>query len=167
MNRLDAIDSKSLRSDIPTFRPGDELKVHVKVIEGNKSRVQVFQGVVISRSGAGVRESFTIRKISYGVGVERTFPVHTPIIEKIEVVRKGESRRAKLYFLRNLTGKATKIKERRGADGELTVEAQYVAAVAETAKVKIKAEPEVAAAEEASGDVKVVTAKTDSAESKA
>ncbi|MEY4380581.1 MAG: hypothetical protein RLZZ378_984 [Actinomycetota bacterium] len=167
MNRLDAIDSKSLRSDIPTFRPGDELKVHVKVIEGNKSRVQVFQGVVISRSGAGVRESFTIRKISYGVGVERTFPVHTPIIEKIEVVRKGESRRAKLYFLRNLTGKATKIKERRGADGELTVEAQYVAAVAETAKVEIKAEPEVAAAEEASGDVKVVTAKTDSAESKA
>mgnify|MGYP003342597405 FL=1 len=140
MNRLDAIDSKSLRSDIPTFRPGDELKVHVKVIEGNKSRVQVFQGVVISRSGAGVRESFTIRKISYGVGVERTFPVHTPIIEKIEVVRKGESRRAKLYFLRNLTGKATKIKERRGADGELTVEAQYVAAVAETAKVEIKAE---------------------------
>jgi len=167
MNRLDAIDSKSLRSDIPTFRPGDELKVHVKVIEGNKSRVQVFQGVVISRSGAGVRESFTIRKISYGVGVERTFPVHTPIIEKIEVVRKGESRRAKLYFLRNLTGKATKIKERRGADGELTVEAQYVAAVAETAKVEIKAEPEVAAAEEASGDVKVVAAKTDSAESKA
>jgi ribosomal protein L19 len=167
MNRLDAIDSKSLRSDIPTFRPGDELKVHVKVIEGNKSRVQVFQGVVISRSGAGVRESFTIRKISYGVGVERTFPVHTPIIEKIEVVRKGESRRAKLYFLRNLTGKATKIKERRGADGELTVEAQYVAAVAETAKVEIKAEPEVAAAEAASGDVKVVTAKTDSAESKA
>jgi len=167
MNRLDAIDSKSLRSDIPTFRPGDELKVHVKVIEGNKSRVQVFQGVVISRSGAGVRESFTIRKISYGVGVERTFPVHTPIIEKIEVVRKGESRRAKLYFLRNLTGKATKIKERRGADGELTVEAQYVAAVAETAKVEIKAEPEVAAAEESTGDVKVVAAKTDSAESKA
>ena len=167
MNRLDAIDSKSLRSDIPTFRPGDELKVHVKVIEGNKSRVQVFQGVVISRSGAGVRESFTIRKISYGVGVERTFPVHTPIIEKIEVVRKGESRRAKLYFLRNLTGKATKIKERRGADGELTVEAQYVAAVAETAKVEIKAEPEVAAAEESTGDVKVVAAKTDSAKSKA
>ena len=167
MNRLDAIDSKSLRSDIPTFRPGDELKVHVKVIEGNKSSVQVFQGVVISRSGAGVRESFTIRKISYGVGVERTFPVHTPIIEKIEVVRKGESRRAKLYFLRNLTGKATKIKERRGADGELTVEAQYVAAVAETAKVEIKAEPEVAAAEESTGDVKVVAAKTDSAESKA
>lgn len=165
MNRLDAIDAKSLRSDVPSFRPGDELKVYVKVVEGNKSRVQLFQGVVISRSGAGVRESFTIRKISYGVGVERTFPVHTPIIEKIEVVRKGESRRAKLYFLRNLTGKATKIKERRGADGELTVEAQYVAAVAETPKVEVKAEPEIA--EEMSGDVKVVTAKTDNAESKA
>lgn len=165
MNRLDAIDAKSLRSDVPSFRPGDELKVYVKVVEGNKSRVQLFQGVVISRSGAGVRESFTIRKISYGVGVERTFPVHTPIIENIEVVRKGESRRAKLYFLRNLTGKATKIKERRGADGELTVEAQYVAAVAETPKVEVKAEPEIA--EETSGDVKVVTAKTDNAESKA
>ncbi|NBV95857.1 MAG: 50S ribosomal protein L19 [Actinobacteria bacterium] len=165
MNRLDAIDAKSLRSDVPSFRPGDELKVYVKVVEGNKSRVQLFQGVVISRSGAGVRESFTIRKISYGVGVERTFPVHTPIIEKIEVVRKGESRRAKLYFLRNLTGKATKIKERRGADGELTVEAQYVAAVAETPKVEVKAEPEIA--EETSSDVKVVTAKTDNAESKA
>jgi ribosomal protein L19 len=165
MNRLDTIDAKSLRSDIPTFRPGDELKVHVKVIEGNKSRVQLFQGVVISRSGAGVRESFTIRKISYGVGVERTFPVHTPIIEKIEVVRKGESRRAKLYFLRNLTGKATKIKERRGADGELTVEAQYVAAVVETPKVEVKAEPELT--EETSSDVKVVTAKTDNAETKA
>ena len=165
MNRLDAIDAKSLRSDVPSFRPGDELKVYVKVVEGNKSRVQLFQGVVISRSGAGVRESFTIRKISYGVGVERTFPVHTPIIEKIEVVRKGESRRVKLYFLRNLTGKATKIKERRGADGELTVEAQYVAAVAETPKVEVKAEPEIA--EETSGDVKVVTAKTDNAESKA
>ena len=165
MNRLDAIDAKSLRSDVPSFRPGDELKVYVKVVEGNKSRVQLFQGVVISRSGAGVRESFTIRKISYGVGVERTFPVHTPIIEKIEVVRKGESRRAKLYFLRNLTGKATKIKERRGADGELTVEAQYVAAVAEAPKVEVKAEPEIA--EETSSDVKVVTAKTDNAESKA
>ena len=112
MNRLDAIDSKSLRSDIPTFRPGDELKVHVKVIEGNKSRVQVFQGVVISRSGAGVRESFTIRKISYGVGVERTFPVHTPIIEKIEVGKVGDVRRAKLYYLRELSGRAARIKEK-------------------------------------------------------
>ena len=114
------------RSDIPSFRSGDELKVHVRVIEGNKSRIQVFQGVVIRRQGAGVRESFTIRKISYGVGVERTFPVHTPVIERIEIVRHGSARRAKLYYLRKLTGKATKIKERRGADGEVIVEPEYV-----------------------------------------
>ena len=117
MNVLDAVDAVSLRKDIPSFRSGDELKVHVRVIEGSKSRIQVFQGVVIARSGSGIRESFTIRKISYGVGVERTFPVHTPVIERIEIVRHGSSRRAKLYYLRKLTGKATKIKERRGADG--------------------------------------------------
>jgi len=126
MNVLDAVDAASLRTDIPSFRSGDELKVHVRVIEGNKSRIQVFQGVVIRRQGAGVRESFTIRKISYGVGVERTFPVHTPVIERIEIVRHGSARRAKLYYLRNLTGKATKIKERRGADGEVIVEPAYV-----------------------------------------
>lgn len=129
MNVLDAVDAASLRTDIPSFRSGDELKVHVRVIEGNKSRIQVFQGVVIRRQGAGVRESFTIRKISYGVGVERTFPVHTPVIERIEIVRHGSARRAKLYYLRNLTGKATKIKERRGADGEIIVEPAYVAPV--------------------------------------
>ena len=95
MNVLDAVDAASLRKDIPVFRSGDELKVHVRVIEGNKSRIQVFQGVVIARQGSGVRETFTIRKISYGVGVERIFPVHGPVIEKIEVVRKGEVRRAK------------------------------------------------------------------------
>ena len=114
MNILDSLDAASLRSDIPTFRSGDELKVHVRVIEGSKSRIQVFQGLVISRSGSGVRETFTIRKISYGVGVERTFPVHTPVIEKIEVVRRGDVRRAKLYYLRELRGKADKIRERRG-----------------------------------------------------
>jgi large subunit ribosomal protein L19 len=114
MNILDSLDAASLRSDIPTFRSGDELKVHVRVIEGSKSRIQVFQGLVISRSGSGVRETFTIRKISYGVGVERTFPVHTPVIEKIEVVRRGDVRRAKLYYLRELRGKAAKIRERRG-----------------------------------------------------
>ena len=114
MNVLDSLDAASLRSDIPTFRSGDELKVHVRVIEGSKSRIQVFQGLVISRSGIGVRETFTIRKISYGVGVERTFPVHTPVIEKIEVVRRGDVRRAKLYYLRELRGKAAKIRERRG-----------------------------------------------------
>lgn len=114
MNVLDAVDAASLRKDIPNFRPGDELKVHVRVIEGNKSRVQVFQGLVISRRGSGIRETFTVRKISYGVGVERVFPVHAPVIEKIELVRKGEVRRAKLYYLRDLRGKAAKIRERRG-----------------------------------------------------
>jgi len=126
MNVLDVVDAASLRKDIPSFRSGDELKVHVRVIEGTKSRIQVFQGVVIARSGSGIRESFTIRKISYGVGVERTFPVHTPVIERIEIVRHGSARRAKLYYLRKLTGKATKIKERRGADGEIIVEPAYV-----------------------------------------
>ena len=126
MNVLDAVDAASLRKDIPSFRSGDELKIHVRVIEGNKSRIQIFQGVVIRRQGAGIRETFTIRKISYGVGVERTFPVHTPVIERIEIVRHGSARRAKLYYLRNLTGKATKIKERRGADGEIIVEPEYV-----------------------------------------
>ncbi len=126
MNVLDVVDAASLRKDIPSFRSGDELKVHVRVIEGTKSRIQVFQGVVIARSGSGIRESFTIRKISYGVGVERTFPVHTPVIEKIEIVRHGSARRAKLYYLRKLTGKATKIKERRGADGEVIVQPAYV-----------------------------------------
>lgn len=120
MNVLDAVDAASLRSDIPTFRAGDELKVHVRVIEGSKSRLQVFQGIVIRRQGSGVRETFTIRKISYGVGVERTFPVHTPVIEKIEVVRKGDVRRAKLYYLRDLRGKAAKIREKRGAVDDVT-----------------------------------------------
>ena len=141
MNVLDAVDAASLRTDIPSFRSGDELKVHVRVIEGNKSRIQVFQGVVIRRQGAGVRESFTIRKISYGVGVERTFPVHTPVIERIEIVRHGSARRAKLYYLRNLTGKATKIKERRGADGEVIVEPAYVPPVkAEKVEAPVVAE---------------------------
>jgi large subunit ribosomal protein L19 len=113
MNTLDSVDAASLRSDVPEFRSGDTLKVHVRVIEGNKSRVQIFQGVVIRRSGGGVRETFTVRKVSYGVGVERTFPVHTPVIEQIEVVSRGEVRRAKLYYLRDRRGKAAKIKERR------------------------------------------------------
>ena len=113
MQTLDAIDAASKRSDIPEFRPGDTLKVHVKVIEGTRSRVQVFQGVVIRRQGSGVRETFTVRKVSFGVGVERTFPVHSPVIDKIEVVTRGDVRRAKLYYLRDLRGKAAKIKERR------------------------------------------------------
>ena len=113
MNTLDALDADSLRDDIPEFRPGDTVKVHVRVIEGNRSRIQVFQGVVIRRQGGGIRETFTVRKVSFGVGVERTFPVHTPVVEKIEVVTRGDVRRAKLYYLRDLRGKAAKIKEKR------------------------------------------------------
>ncbi|KEI42973.1 50S ribosomal protein L19 [Saccharopolyspora rectivirgula] len=113
MNTLDALDAQSLRSDIPAFRPGDTLKVHVRVIEGSRERIQVFQGVVIRRQGGGVRETFTVRKVSFGVGVERTFPVHSPNIAKIEVVSRGDVRRAKLYYLRDRHGKAAKIKEKR------------------------------------------------------
>ncbi|MGH3797192.1 MAG: 50S ribosomal protein L19 [Pseudonocardiaceae bacterium] len=113
MNTLDALDEKSLRSDIPDFRPGDTLKVHVRVIEGVRQRVQVFQGAVIRRQGGGIRETFTVRKVSFGVGVERTFPLHSPNIAKIEVVTRGDVRRAKLYYLRELRGKAAKIKEKR------------------------------------------------------
>lgn len=177
MNILDAVDAASLRKDIPQFRAGDELKIHVRVIEGSKSRLQVFQGVVIRRQGDGVRESFTIRKVSYGVGVERTFPVHTPVIEKIELVKKGEVRRAKLYYLRDLRGKAAKIREKRdGVEGygdgilstpeavvvaapivEAVVEAPVAEAVVEAPAVEavVASEPvaEVAVAEVPAEDV--------------
>ena len=113
MNTLDFIDKASLRGDIPTFGPGDTVEVHVKVIEGNKQRIQVFKGVVLRRSGGGVRETFTVRKESYGVGVERTFPVHSPNIDHLEVITRGDVRRAKLYYLRDLRGKKAKIRERR------------------------------------------------------
>ena len=113
MQTLDSIDAASLRSDVPAFRPGDTVKVHVRVVEGNRSRIQVFQGVVIRRHGGGVGETFTVRKVSFGVGVERTFPLHTPIIDHIELVTRGDVRRAKLYYLRDLRGKAAKIKEKR------------------------------------------------------
>jgi large subunit ribosomal protein L19 len=115
MHALDHLDADSLRDDVPAFRAGDTLKVHVKVVEGTRSRIQIFQGVVIRRSGGGVRETFTVRKVSFGVGVERTFPLHTPIIDRIEVVTRGDVRRAKLYYLRSLRGKAAKIKEKRDA----------------------------------------------------
>ena len=166
MNILDAVDAKSLRHDIPQFRAGDELKVHVRVIEGSKSRIQVFQGIVIRRQGDGVRETFTIRKVSYGVGVERTFPVHTPVIEKIELVKKGDVRRAKLYYLRDLRGKAAKIREKRdGIEGygdgilstpvaevvveapapvEVVAEAPVAEVVAEAPAVEVVAEAPVA-----------------------
>lgn len=113
MHTLDSVDAASLRDDVPDFRPGDTVKVNVKVVEGNRSRIQAFQGVVIARAGSGVRETFTVRKISFGVGVERTFPVHTPTVDSIEVVTRGDVRRAKLYYLRGLRGKAAKIKEKR------------------------------------------------------
>jgi large subunit ribosomal protein L19 len=115
MKSTDLIDNQSLRTDLPEFGPGDEVKVHVKVVEGNKERVQIFQGNIIRRQGSGLSETYTVRKVSYGVGVERTFPVHTPTVVKLEVVRRGDVRRAKLYYLRDRSGKAAKIKEKREA----------------------------------------------------
>ena len=112
MNIIQALEQEQLRSDIPEFRPGDTVRVHAKIVEGTRERIQMFEGVVIARQGSGVREMFTVRRISYGVGVERTFLVHSPRIDKIDVVRRGIVRRAKLYYLRNLTGKAARIKER-------------------------------------------------------
>ena len=112
-NVLAEVGNVAKRDDLPEFRAGDTVKVHVKVVEGNRSRVQVFQGVVIRRQGGGLQETFTVRKVSFGVGVERTFPMHTPIVDKVEVVTRGDVRRAKLYYLRELRGKAAKIKEKR------------------------------------------------------
>ena len=113
MNTLDGLDAQSLRTDIPVFRAGDTLKVHARVVEGNRSRIQIFQGVVIRRQGSGLRETFTIRKVSFGVGVERTYPIHSPVLDRIEVITRGDVRRAKLYDLRDLRGKKAKIKEKR------------------------------------------------------
>jgi large subunit ribosomal protein L19 len=130
MNPTDLIEQPFLRADLPEFRPGDTVKVHVRVVEGNRERVQVFQGVVIRRSGGGVRETFTVRKISFGVGVERTFPLHSPSVAKLEVVQRGRVRRAKLYYLRDLRGKKARIRERRIDDAKL---AAMEAAAAEAA----------------------------------
>ena len=113
MNTLDALDAQSIRTDIPDFRAGDTLKVHARVVEGNRSRIQIFQGVVIRRQGGGLRETFTIRKVSFGVGVERTYPLHSPQLDRVEIVSRGDVRRAKLYYLRDLRGKKAKIKELR------------------------------------------------------
>ncbi len=122
MHPTETIDRDSLRDDIPEFRPGDTVKVHVRVVEGNRERVQVFQGAVMRRQGGGVQETFTVRKVSFGVGVERTFPVHSPTIAKVEVTTLGDVRRAKLYYLRDRHGKAAKIKERRIPRGKAAVE---------------------------------------------
>ena len=113
MNIIEILEKEQLRKDIPQFAPGDTVKVHAKIVEGNRERIQIFEGVVIARSGSGVREMFTVRRISYGVGVERIFPVHSPRVDKIEVVRRGAVRRVKLYYLRKLTGKAARIKEKK------------------------------------------------------
>ena len=113
MNTLDALDAQSRRTDIPAFQAGDTLKVHARVVEGNRSRIQVFQGVVIRRQGSGLRETFTVRKVSFGVGVERTYPINSPLVDRLEIVTRGAVRRAKLYYLRDLRGKAAKIKEKR------------------------------------------------------
>jgi large subunit ribosomal protein L19 len=128
MNTTDLIEQPFLRNDIPDFRPGDSVKVHVRVVEGNRERVQVFQGVVIRRSGGGIRETFTVRKISFGVGVERTFPVHSPSIARLELLQRGRVRRAKLYYLRDLRGKKARIRERRIDDAKLAAMEEEAAA---------------------------------------
>lgn len=113
MNIIEVLEQEQLKKEVPDFRPGDTVRVHVKVVEGTRERIQAFEGVVIARSGGAVRETFTVRRISYGIGVERTFPIHSPRVDRIEVMRRGIVRRAKLYYLRNLTGKAARIRERR------------------------------------------------------
>jgi len=150
MNKTDLIEKAYLRTDIPDFRAGDTVKVHVRVVEGNRERVQVFQGVVIRRQNGGLRETFTVRKISFGVGVERTFPVHSPSISKLELVSRGAVRRAKLYYLRDLRGKKARIKERRIDDVKLAaMEATAAAAAAEAEEqAAVAREAEVAASEE-------------------
>ncbi len=137
MHPTETIDRDSLRDDIPEFRPGDTVKVHVRVVEGNRERVQVFQGAVMRRQGGGVQETFTVRKVSFGVGVERTFPVHSPTIAKIEVTTLGDVRRAKLYYLRDRHGKAAKIKERRIPRGKAAATAEVVEEVEELDEVGV------------------------------
>jgi len=160
MNRTDLIEQPFLRTDLPDLRPGDTVKVHVRVVEGNRERVQVFQGVVIRRSGGGIRETFTVRKISFGVGVERTFPLHSPSISKLELVQRGRVRRAKLYYLRDLRGKKARIRERRVDDVKL---AAIEAAAQEAAMETAAEEAESAVAEEAEPVADEVTASEDAA----
>jgi large subunit ribosomal protein L19 len=152
MNETDLVEKPFLRRDLPDFRPGDTVKVHVRVVEGNRERVQVFQGVVIRRSGGGLRETFTVRKISFGVGVERTFPVHSPSIAKLEMVQRGRVRRAKLYYLRDLRGKKARIRERRIDDDKLAAmeaAAAEVAASFEAEEAEVEEPDEATDAEEA------------------
>jgi large subunit ribosomal protein L19 len=152
MNKTDLIEKPFLRSDIPDFRPGDTVKVHVRVVEGNRERVQVFQGVVIRRQNGGLRETFTVRKISFGVGVERTFPVHSPSIAKLELVSRGAVRRAKLYYLRELRGKKARIKERRIDDAKLAAMEAASLAAAEAEVDEDEEADDVVAAEAVESD---------------
>lgn len=164
MNKTDLVEQSYLRSDVPEFRPGDTVKVHVRVVEGNRERVQVFQGVVIRRQNGGLRETFTVRKISFGVGVERTFPVHSPSIAKLEVVSRGQVRRAKLYYLRELRGKKARIKERRIDDAKLAAmeEAAAARAAAEAEPEQVTdAADDAEATEAVSGDVDAASAETE------
>jgi large subunit ribosomal protein L19 len=151
MHTTDLIEKPFLRTDLPEFRPGDTVKVHVRVVEGTRERVQVFQGVVIRRSGGGIRETFTVRKISFGVGVERTFPLHSPSIAKLEIVQRGRVRRAKLYYLRDLRGKKARIKERRIDDAKLAAMAAAAEEAAALAEAEA-AEDEVGAEDDASAE---------------
>ena len=165
MNKTDLIERPFLRADIPDIRPGDTVKVHVRVVEGNRERVQVFQGVVLRRSGGGVRETFTVRKISFGVGVERTFPLHSPSIAKLEVVQRGRVRRAKLYYLRELRGKKARIKERRIDDAKLAaMEAAAAEAAADAEAMEAEATAEDVAAEAEVDDADVEAEATEAPE---
>jgi large subunit ribosomal protein L19 len=138
MNQLQEVESAYLRGPAPDFRPGDTVKVHVRVVEGNKERIQIFQGVVIARRGSGTRESFTVRKMSGSVGVERIFPLHSPVIDRIELVRRGKVRRAKLYYLRDLRGRAARIEERRVDQAALRADEAVVAAEEETGEAAVE-----------------------------
>ena len=149
MNKLDLIERSRLRTDVPKFRPGDTVKVHVKVSEAGRERIQMFQGVVLGRRGGGLRESFTVRKVSFGVGVERTFPVHSPTVAKIEIVQHGKVRRAKLYYLRELSGRRAKIRERRVAVPEEGTTVEVTAEDVEEAPVETPEATVEAAAEQA------------------
>jgi large subunit ribosomal protein L19 len=158
MNKTDLVEKSFLRTDLPEFRPGDTVKVHVRVVEGNRERVQVFQGVVIRRQGGGLRETFTVRKMSFGVGVERTFPVHSPSIAKLEIVSRGAVRRAKLYYLRDLRGKKARIRERRIDDAKLAA----MDAAASLAAVEEGDDEDAGTdAQEQFGELPVVVAGTD------
>jgi len=168
MNETTLIEQSFLRTDVPEFRPGDTVKVHVRVVEGNRERVQVFQGVVIRRQGGSIRETFTVRKISFGVGVERTFPVHSPSIAKLEVVSRGAVRRAKLYYLRDLRGKKARIKERRIDDAKLAAMEEAAAAraaeaAADEADAVDDTAPEAADVSEAEADTEAADASEDAA----